>query len=221
MKKTLLVPLILISITLHSFAEDSYYVEFYRGFLNPDAGDYPQRRREALSKAQYLPAIQKEKIHEIVVEGDLTYMSYSDSFRDLWRLRYKDKWEPEVLIAIADTAKFYIRFCNTDIKLGFSEDVGVLHHVLQQLRESDRLEAKFAFRDLSAEIKKVKYEMILERYIDKSLVFKKSNEDYKEAIREALERAMMNSAQNLRKRLWQNKTFVWNAEPFRSQHPAT
>ncbi len=220
MKKTILLALILLSITLQSFAEDYYYVEFYRGFLDGSSQDYPHRRKEALSKAQYLPKVQKDKIHEIVVQGDLTYMSYTNSFRELWSLRYKDKWEPEVLIAVADTAKFYIRFCDTDIELGFSEDVGVLHHILQQLRESDGLKAKFAFRDLTSEIKKVKEEAFLAEHRKRSDALMKQNlEDLNESFRKALKQALMKSALNLKKNLWQNNKFVWNSEPLQSTQP--
>ena len=157
-------------------------------------------------------------------------MSYANIFRDLWSLRYKDKWEPEVLIAVADTAKFYIRFCDTDIELGFSKDVGVLHHILQQLRESDGLKAKLAFRELAAEIKSVRDKSFLEdNWEEDKEIFKASirqqtielQESLNRSFREALKKALMKSALNLKNKIWQNKTFVWNAEPLRSQHPTT
>lgn len=217
MKKTLLIPLFLFSLILQSLAQDSFCVEFYSGFLNPNAVDYPQRRKEALEKAHYLPAIQKEKIHEIVVKNDLVYMSYANSFIDLWRLRYNDKWEPEVLVAVSDTARFYIRHCDTDIELGFSQDVGILYHILQQLRASDGLKAKIAFLKLAGEIKKVRDRSVHLEHIEQTQ--KKLKENLKFELREnqkinyrkfrkALKKALIRSARIIRNNRWKNKSFV-------------
>lgn len=225
MKTLFLFPFILLTIALP--AQASPNVEFYRDFLDPNAADYPQRRAEALSKARYQPKMQSDRIHEYVISSDLAYMSTATSFRDLWKLRYQAKWEPEILLAVADTARFYIQYCDTDIEMGFSQDVGVLHHILQQLRDSDGLKAKLAFRDLAAAIREVKNRRAFEtrRQENESTIKTEMNEQMLDLrgtldqnFRKALMKALMKSAQNLRNRLWQSPSFVGYAIPLHASH---
>ena len=161
MKRLLLSLILLGSFFFWTSAQETYYTAFYDGFLNAAAEDYPSRRREALEQASMLPPQEKEKLRQIVVDRDLTYMSYAHSFEDLWKLRYHNKWEDEVLIAVAETAKFYLRFQDSDIDIGPHQEVGVLHYVLQQLRKSDTAEATRVFKELAAEIEKRRVQRFL------------------------------------------------------------
>lgn len=180
MKVVSLFLIILLGIPFKSAANESFYPSFFKDYLDFRASDYPTRRMEALRISDDLPKDEKEIIRNQVVENDLSFMSTTTRFQDLWKLRYRGCWGSDIIVAIADTARFYVQHFDQNLHVTFSQEIGILDKILSELRNTDGIEVKIAYSKLVLALIKLKQKRFMVNY---HIDYEESQKIYRQAVK--------------------------------------
>lgn len=184
----------LLSLTITTIAkeEEFLYLPYYEKVLDYRKLPYVEWREEAIDKLVYCDEEETKLMWELIDERDQGFLSKTTSFMDLWKLRYRGKWHESTLIIVADAALFYIQINREELKFGSSQEIGVIHTVMNALRKSEHPDSRKILIRLIEELQTLKDERDKELTVIRNQEFKlEQYQQFKEKIHDELPEQMV------------------------------
>ena len=192
--KHIFLSFVLLSLTITTIAkeEEFLYLPYYEKVLDYRKLPYVEWREEAIDKLVYCDEEETKLMWELIDERDQGFLSTTTSFMDLWKLRYRGKWHESTLIIVADAALFYIQINREELKFGSSQEIGVIHTVMNALRKSEHPDSRKMLIRLIEELQTLKDERDKELTVIRNQEFKlEQYQQFKEKIHDELPEQMV------------------------------
>ncbi|MCG8525037.1 MAG: hypothetical protein MI748_01565 [Opitutales bacterium] len=192
--KHIFLSFVLLSLTITTIAkeEEFLYLPYYEKVLDYRKLPYVEWREEAIDKLVYCDEEETKLMWELIDERDQGFLSTTTSFMDLWKLRYRGKWHESTLIIVADASLFYIQINREELKFGSSQEIGVIHTVMNALRKSEHPDSRKMLIRLIEELQTLKDERDKELTVIRNQEFKlEQYQQFKEKIHDELPEQMV------------------------------
>ncbi len=192
--KHIFLSFVLLSLTITTIAkeEEFLYLPYYEKVLDYRKLPYVEWREEAIDKLVYCDEEETKLMWELIDERDQGFLSTTTSFMDLWKLRYRGKWHESTLIIVADAALFYTQINREELKFGSSQEIGVIHTVMNALRKSEHPDSRKILIRLIEELQTLKDERDKELTVIRNQEFKlEQYQQFKEKIHDELPEQMV------------------------------